>query len=246
MYYPPSSEGTKPPILIFIYGGSFTRGDRVFPPPLDLIYKCVGAFFASRGFLTIIADYRLVPHIKYPQNVEDVRDALRFVAQHLGDAGDTENIFMYGHSSGGSLVTSLFLHEPALVSAEDLKRVKGVMSLGSPHYFAGPKENQREIVVPLYGDEYERLCPYGLLKHASPETVAALPPLFIMRSEKEPPRLMNAHDKFLEMLRERDVKNVKAGIAAVHNHISPELALSTGEGEEWGNDLVAWIKTLLS
>jgi len=59
VYYPPPHEGTKPPILIFVYGGAFIAGDRVFPAPADLIYKCVGAFYASRGFLTIIPDYRL-------------------------------------------------------------------------------------------------------------------------------------------------------------------------------------------
>jgi len=246
VYHPPSHEGTKPPILIFVYGGAFTRGDRIFPAPADLIYRCVGAFFASRGFLTIIPDYRLVPHVKYPQPVEDVRDALHFVAQHLGDAGDTNNIFMYGHSAGGSIVTSLLLHEPALVSADVLARVKGVMSLGAPHLLAGPAEKLPEFVVQLYGDAYEQLCPCGLLRNASSETLAALPPLFVMRSEKEPPGLMISHDKFLEIVRERAIKDVKVGIAAVHNHVSPELALSTGEGEEWGNDLIAWIKSLLS
>ncbi len=82
----------------------------------------------------------------------------------------------------------------------------------------------------LYGDAYEQLCPCGLLRNASSETLAALPPLFVMRSEKEPPGLMVSHDKFLEIVRERAIKDVKVGIAAVHNHVSPELALSTGGG----------------
>jgi len=242
-----SHEGTIPPILIFVYGGAFTAGDRVLPAPADLIYKCVGAFYASRGFLTIIPDYRLVPHVKYPQPVEDIRDALTFVAQHLGDVGDTNSIFMYGHSAGGSIVTSLFLHEPALVSVDVRKCVKGVMSIGAPHLFAGPADKlpDSESVVKLYGDAYEQLCPYGLLKNASSETLASLPPLYIMRSEKEPAGLVVSHDKFLEIVHERSVKNVKVGIAAGHNHPSPHLALSSGEGEEWGNEFIAWIKSLL-
>ncbi len=133
VYYPPTSTDIKPPILIFAYGGGFTSGDRIRPPPADLVYACVGAFFASRGLLTVIPDYRLLPEIKYPQPVEDVRDALVFAVQHLGDAGDTDKIFLYGHSAGASIMTSMFLHEPALlVDADVLKRVKGVVSLGAP------------------------------------------------------------------------------------------------------------------
>jgi len=152
---------------------------------------------------------------------------------------------MYGHSAGGSIVTSLFLHEPAPVSPDVRKCIKGVMSIGAPHLLAGPADKLPEFVVKLYGDAYERLCPCGLLKNASSETLASLPPLYIMRSEKEPLGLVVSHDKFLEIVRERSVKDVKVGIAEGHNHVSPQIALSTGEGEEWGHDFIAWIKTLL-
>jgi len=244
VYYPPTSTGTKPPILIFAYGGGFTSGERIRPPPADLVYACVGAFFASRGLLTVIPDYRLLPEIKFPQPVEDVRDALVFAVQHLGHACDTDNIFLYGHSAGASIMTSMFLHEPALlVDADVRKRVKGVVSLGAPFVFEGPAT---QTILQYYGDAYERLCPYGLLKNASKETLALLPPLYVMRSEKEPPGLVVSHDKFVELLRERGVKDVKVDIAQGHNHISPGLALSSGEGEEWGNNLVSWVKQHLS
>jgi len=245
VYYPPilSTTGPKPPILIFAYGGGFTSGDRIRAPPADLVYACVGAFFASRGLLTVIPDYRLLPEIKYPQPVEDVRDALDYVVQHLAAVGDTDNIFLYGHSAGASIMTSMFLHEPALVNADVRKRVKGIVSLGGPYIFEGPKEKMSDATLQYYGDAYEQLCPYGLLKSASVETLTSLPPLYVMRSEKEPPGLVDAHKRFLELLSVKSVKDVKVDIAQGHNHISPGLALSTGEGEEWGNNLVSWVKS---
>ena len=36
-------------MLVFAYGGGFTNGARRFPPPFDLVYGNVGAFFAKRG-----------------------------------------------------------------------------------------------------------------------------------------------------------------------------------------------------
>ena len=53
MYYPPVESvinpGKKAPILVFVYGGGWASGDRVFPPPYDLGYTNVGAFFAKKG-----------------------------------------------------------------------------------------------------------------------------------------------------------------------------------------------------
>lgn len=246
MYYPPTSEDAKPPILIFAYGGGFTSGERIRAPPADLIYRNVGAFFASRGLLTVIPDYRLVPEFKYPQPVEDVRDALAFVVQNLGDAGDTEKVFLYGHSAGASIVTSLYLHEPAMLSADLRAHVKGMVTLGAPFIFEGPDSRVSEAIQQYYGGEYERLCPYGLLKSATKETLAGLPPLFIMRAEKEPRGLVICHERTLELLNEKAVTDVMADIVQGHNHISPGVALSSGEGEEWGNKLVAWVKQHLS
>jgi hypothetical protein len=58
------------------YGGSFTCGALNLIP--DFLYDNIGAFFAQRG-VTVIADYRLVPDVFYPEPVKDLRDALKFV-----------------------------------------------------------------------------------------------------------------------------------------------------------------------
>ncbi|KLO08152.1 alpha/beta-hydrolase [Schizopora paradoxa] len=246
VYYPQTSKATKPPILIFAYGGGFTSGERVRPPPADLVYTNVGAFFASRGLLTVIPDYRLVPEVKYPQPVEDINDALAYVVANLGEAGDTDKVFLYGHSAGASIVSSLYLHEPSLLGEGLRAHVKGIATLGAPFIFEGPDSRVQDSILQYYGDAYERLCPYGLLKSASSETLAGLPPLFVMRAEKEPRGLVICHERTLELLKEKGITDVSSYIAMGHNHISPGVALSSGEGEEWGNKLVAWVKEHLS
>ncbi|PBK87791.1 hypothetical protein ARMGADRAFT_1121378 [Armillaria gallica] len=59
VYYPPT---TRPdiPILVFSYGGGFYMGGRTLPAPADIIYHNLGSFFATRGFVAIVPDYRLV------------------------------------------------------------------------------------------------------------------------------------------------------------------------------------------
>lgn len=123
VFYPePSTDGKKPPILIYIYGGGLTSGERTLNAPLDLVYRNCGAFFASRGILTVIPDYRLAPQAVYPEPVEDIRDAFRYVVANLGEVGDASHVFLTGHSAGGTLLLSMFLSEsPRFVEHDEVR-----------------------------------------------------------------------------------------------------------------------------
>ena len=48
------------PVVVFFYGGSWVRGARAD-------YRFVGEALASRGILTLVADYRLHPEVRYPR-----------------------------------------------------------------------------------------------------------------------------------------------------------------------------------
>ena len=242
MYYPKSSE-KKPPILIFVYGGGFVSGDRTRPPPLDLVFAGVGAFFAERGFLTVIPDYRLLPNMKYPDPVEDISLALDYVLQHFGDVADTNNVFLHGHSAGGMIVTSLILHQPSLLSSKQRASIKGVIPMGVAFHFRDPGPPAfRKLLEQLYGDKVDENCPCSQLEGASQEVLSSIPPLFILRSQKEPQNIIGSQDTFMKVLEEKKVTDVQQYVAEGHNHISSHLALSTGEGEEWAVAVVDWMK----
>jgi acetyl esterase/lipase len=99
--YIPSPEAPKPkagrprPIFVFVDGGGFVNGDKVFPRmPEGLVYKNVGCFFAEKlGFETIVMDYRLIEHgARFPSGGEDVGGVLEWIERHYGrsEAGDRE------------------------------------------------------------------------------------------------------------------------------------------------------------
>ena len=46
-------------------------------------YGFVGRAFAARGFVTVIADYRLVPMVRFPTFIEDGARAVRWVRDHV-------------------------------------------------------------------------------------------------------------------------------------------------------------------
>lgn len=71
----------------------------------------------------------------------------------------------------------------------------------------------------------------------------SLPPLYFMKAEKELDDPEITSKAIVKLLRERGVHNVEEYNCKGHNHVSTPLSLSTGEGEEWGYEVVRWIKT---
>ena len=64
VYVPTAGEAGARPVVLFFYGGSWQFGDRGQ-------YKFLGEALASRGVVTVIADYRLYPEVKFPAFMED-------------------------------------------------------------------------------------------------------------------------------------------------------------------------------
>jgi acetyl esterase/lipase len=61
--YLPPSELSSGAVLVYMHGGGFFAGDKSWT---EHAYSNIGSYFASRGVVTVIANYRLVPHVKYP------------------------------------------------------------------------------------------------------------------------------------------------------------------------------------
>lgn len=212
-------------------------------PPDDLVYRNVGTFFAERGFLTVIADYRLVPNAVFPQPSEDIRDAVAYIVNNLSADGDIDSIFLVGHSAGAAILATLFLHEPVLGSTPEIsKHIKGIALMGGAYGGGGLPP---PVIKAFFGESLDAHVPFGLLKVASSSTLKAFPPTLLMRSEKEPEDLLNTQTIFASQLGEKLGQTFEVYVAKGHNHISPHLALCTGEGEEWAEHIVTWAKARL-
>ncbi|HET6971494.1 MAG TPA: alpha/beta hydrolase, partial [Phenylobacterium sp.] len=57
--YAPRGGRAPAPVAVFFYGGAWDSGRRQD-------YNWVGRALASRGFLTVVPDYRLYPEVRYP------------------------------------------------------------------------------------------------------------------------------------------------------------------------------------
>jgi acetyl esterase/lipase len=124
-------EGAGPfPVIVFIHGGSWASGDKDE-------YAFVGAALASRGFVTVIPNYRLVPGVRFPSFIEDCARAVRWTADHVGEyGGDAARLVLVGHSAGAYNALMLALDARYLRDAGvDAARVRGVAGLAGPYDF---------------------------------------------------------------------------------------------------------------
>ena len=128
--YVPLGLKASAPVLLFFYGGSWQTGNRTD-------YLAFGQSFASAGIVTVVADYRLYPAVKYPAFVEDAARALAWLHAHAGEySGDPSRIFISGHSAGAYNAVMLGA-EPKFIKAQggSLDWIRGVIGIAGPYDF---------------------------------------------------------------------------------------------------------------
>ena len=124
--YRPAAGAVKPPLVVFLHGGGWLRGDRSLvgpgfagwrPGPL--------ARLAAAGFAVASADYRLSGEARFPAQLEDVSAAVDWLTGRADEYGfDPGRIVLWGESAGAHLAALLGLQSPG--------RVRGVVDWYGP------------------------------------------------------------------------------------------------------------------
>ncbi|KAF5378941.1 hypothetical protein D9757_008713 [Collybiopsis confluens] len=263
VYYPPESTvapNGKYPVFFWVYGGGYRSGARTLPEPADLAYANVGAYYAHKGFITVIPDYRLLPEAKYPDPDIDVRDAIVWAFQNphslaLGNniaEVDTDSYFIMGHSAGAVTVSTVFLL--SLLPVNIQSRFKGVICTSGAYIFkieegdaAGLTTFDPETAALFFGslEKAQENTPLSLAKAFPKDKVVSLPPFLLVVSEKDPTSFLRASELMQGALESLTGKKVPNVVAKGHNHISINFALTTRQGEEWAEDVIQWMQGLL-
>ncbi len=133
--YTPVKASSPAPVVVFFYGGSWNKGERAD-------YAFVGSALASRGIVTVVADYRLYPQVRYPTFLEDSAAAVAWTHSQIDRfGGDAQRIFLMGHSSGAYNAAMVALDKRWLEkSSLSPNIVRGWIGLAGPYDFL-PIEN---------------------------------------------------------------------------------------------------------
>lgn len=116
IYEPVGDALAARPVIVFAYGGAFTIGDKRQPPIPDWC-----EYYAQRGYVVAAIQYRIgfnqasgdsAERAVY-RAVQDMRAALRYLAQHAGDWRiDIDHIFLTGTSAGAiTAIHSTYMEE---------------------------------------------------------------------------------------------------------------------------------------
>ena len=121
------------PVVVFFYGGSWNSGARGD-------YAFVGEALAARGILTLVADYRLYPEVRYPDFLRDSAAALAWGLEHASPlGGNPRRVFVMGHSAGAYNAAMLALDARWLqgnpAGAHHPDELAGFIGLAGPYDF---------------------------------------------------------------------------------------------------------------
>ncbi len=128
VYRPENANGPSP-VVMFIYGGAWQAGDK-------FEYEFVGRALAAAGFVTVIADYRLWPEVKYPEFLEDCAEAVRWIQDNIaGYGGDPKRFFVAGHSAGAYNAVMLGLDNSFLREFQVTMPIRAIAAISGPYNF---------------------------------------------------------------------------------------------------------------
>ena len=143
VYHPVGASAA--PTVVWFHGGGLTGGNRSVPSALK-----------GQGITVVAADYRLSPKAKAPAYIEDAAAAVAWTFKNIARyGGDTNRIFLSGHSAGGYLASLVTLDRRWLaVHSVDPDRLAGLVPFSgqSITHFAIREERGLGRTRPLIDD----------------------------------------------------------------------------------------------
>lgn len=171
-------SGAGGPVLVFVHGGGWRRGDRsrVGEKP---------AGFTARGVVLVSAGYRLHPGATVYDQAADVARAVRWARDNAARFGGSQDrVFLMGHSAGAHLAAWVAL-DPRFLAAEGLQpaAIRGVVLLdGAGYEVRGQIESSersalRRLYTTVFGDDPDGWRDASPLAHVGQ---AGAPPPFLI------------------------------------------------------------------
>ena len=160
--YVPHQPMPGAPVVVFFYGGSWNSGSRVD-------YRFVGEALASKGIVTVVADYRLYPQVRYPLFLQDGAQAVAWTKAHIREfSGNPQRLYLMGHSSGGYNAAMLALDGELLASVGMSPRdLQGWIGLAGPYDFL-PIKNPEVRPVFFWPDSPAQSQPINHVSRGAP------------------------------------------------------------------------------
>lgn len=160
------------PVIVFFYGGNWQSGDKE-------TYRFVAASLASRGYVTVVPDYRVYPEVRFAGFMQDGARAVAWTEQNAARfGGNPQRVFLMGHSAGAHIAAMLTFDKHWLdaVGLNARRDVAGLIGIAGPYDF-----------LPLHDETLRAIFAGGDLARTQPITfVAGLePPVLLLTGHRD-------------------------------------------------------------
>jgi acetyl esterase/lipase len=201
--------GTSKPIVLFVPGGGFTGGTKD-------AYGHIPAFFARKGCIGAIMNYRLAPDHQWPAGSQDVARAVDWLADNAAaHGGDPARVFVVAQSAGAAHASGAIFN-PALAPRTPI--CAAVLMSGL--YRLKPGVNGANAVR-YFGDDEALFAERSASTHVKSSKVK----VFLTIAELDPYYLVSSTLDLMDALAKRDGTCAPLTWLKGHNHISPALVL---------------------
>jgi triacylglycerol lipase len=215
--YPAVGAAGPAPVVVFLHGGGFIRGDKADR-------AAVGHYFSRHGVVAVLPNYRLGPRHKWPA----VAWARANVEAH---GGDPDHIVLAGESAGAAHVAAATLvsrfHPPEGLKIAGAFLASGVYN-AELEFLA---RAQLGIATPdprneaYFGTDFARYRAMSTV-----ELVDSAPfPLAITYAELDPVQMQAQAGELFARLVTRHGFQPRVKVIANHNHLSQVHAINSGD-----------------
>ncbi len=169
LIYPAKFKKSKKyPCIVFFFGGGWNGGTvKQFQPQAE--------YFASRGMVTVLADYRVKSRHKTTpyESVKDAKSAIRYIRKHAKELNvNPEKIVASGGSAGGHLAAATGVLPGLDEEGEDLSisSKANALVLFNPVFDNGPEGFCYERM----GERWQEISPAHNITKDAPPTIVFL------------------------------------------------------------------------
>ena len=216
----PQATTSGRPVLMFVHGGAFIRGNKRMPD--SPFYDNIMLWAVKNGFIGVNMTYRLAPQFPWPAGAEDVASAVKWVSNEITErGGDPSRIYLMGHSAGAIHVASYVSH-PEFYKAKN-GGLKGVIMVSGIYDLTINPLSDPERAY--FGDDGSRYASQSSL----PGLLKADIPLMAISSELDPPGFVKQLELFKAAACKRASGCARTVMLPQHSHMSEVYSINTAD-----------------
>jgi acetyl esterase/lipase len=229
----PQTPAAGRPVLMFVHGGAFTRGNKTLPG--TPFYDNIMLWAVKNGFVGVNITYRLAPQSPWPAGAEDVAAAVQWVSDKIGEhGGDPARIYLMGHSAGAVHVASYVSH-PEFYKVGDGGLKGAIMVSGIYDLMATPPADPERA---YFGNDASRYAGQSSLTGLLRTSI----PLMAVTAELDPPVFGKQFDVLKQAACKRPGGCVRALLLPQHSHMSEVYSINTAD-TRLASEILDFVKT---